>query len=820
MVRIAARYELGPLLGAGGFAAVYRARDLTLGNDVAIKVTPILGDENFDRFRHEALALSRLKSKNIARVHDFGHDEAVGLYLVMELIDGRALDVRSLGRALLPHEVLLAARALLSALAEAHAAGIVHRDIKPSNVLVPGGLAGLADLRLFDFGIARSERRHEVQEGLGQHETQDGVLLGTPAFMAPEQISEGVVTPASDVYAAGLVLFDLLGTGPLYPGSTMQDQLAGRLQGDPNLEGRVDPVLLRLLARMLARDPRARFADAGEALDLIAELETAPVSFADLPRELSLGGPTGPIGTTQVSELETPRTPLAHSVHPATPVRLTRLPDEGERALLIALDALDLPMLEALGRRERGTDVGRVARAISLTLRLELDAAAVVLEPLLAGSPLARAVATCLVAPRARRSTRGRLETDVDETWLDEVSFDAAAVLVPLGVTLLPREDAPRVLLRCRRLLARVTDKTPSAVGAALSMARCTAASVTGDATPSVALEEFLALREAEPAPSSPLAVLVRALLLGTLTFRVDEHLARTELELAARLAAEAGITLLEVRAQVARGGLLVEIPGRVEEGLAILERAGALLAHGDAPSLEHIAQHNRGAALIIEGRYAEAAPTLERARLAAEGELSEEHEALSCMNESFAHLALGADAAARAAISGLTEAKLQRVSGRTAAYVLVARSLHALLFGEVARAESELREAHARAAQAEAAGGDAYLLAEVVAIVCAVARGESVDLLARAADLEKLAQDRGLSAFYWFDVLAAVLGHVRDPSLKAALEEALERLVLLLGPVRSGAMSTADPPPVAPSAEPGTDPSQGASPRDPVASA
>ena len=285
----------------------------------------------FERFRQEALALSRLRSRHIARVYDFGKDDAVGLYLVMELIEGVPLDVRSLGRPLLPHEILRVARGLLAGLAEAHAHGIVHRDIKPSNVLLPRGRGALDEVRVLDFGIARDERRARVlAEALGQERDAQGIVLGTPAYMAPEQLRHGTSGPASDVYAAGLVLFELLGAGLLFPGETsLREQLDGAAHRRPtSLEGRVPPPLGSLLARMLAREPSQRFRDAGEALEAIGDLETAPVTIAELfaTRRTSPKRPRrrrAPRGKTlsAVASVPAPRAPATRRSASSAPAR-------------------------------------------------------------------------------------------------------------------------------------------------------------------------------------------------------------------------------------------------------------------------------------------------------------------------------------------------------------------------------------------------------------------------------------------------------------------------------------------------------------------
>ena len=830
MPLVAGRYELGQLLGSGGFASVFRAHDKVAVRDVALKVIPfslgigqeggaggaaaLAGDGNlradeleatghFERFRHEALALSRLRSRHVARVFDFGRDAEMGLYLVMEYIDGVPLESKAVGRSLMPHEVLRVARGVLDALGDAHASGIVHRDIKPSNVLLPRGRRALDEVRVLDFGIARSVRRSEVDEALGKVDTEEGVVLGTPAYMAPEQLRRGEVGPAADVYSAGLMLFELLDVGPLFPGATLRDQIAARLSEDPQLLERVPPPLGLLLARMLARDPARRFGDGHEALAAIGDLETAPVVLDAIFAAAAPSEPTrrfgrksastpGASAIVDVDESESSSSQMRAgiSVRPTAAFggrRLCRLPHDGVAALRETLHALDLAMIDALARRERGSEIGRLARALSLALRLELDAASLIVEPLESKSALARAVGAAVIAPRARKVTRGRVENDSSDMWIDAIDPELAAMFSSLAVAMTTREDAARNEQRCRRALERLAG-AHAAVGRTVHMAQIAAGCMAGTMPTSTGLVEMLRLRDGEREPPTAFNGLVRGLLLGVAGFRGDEHLARQQLERAARAAADTGNTLLEARAMVAWGGTLVEIPSRVDQGLSVLERATTLLAHGDAPSLEHIAEHNRGAALIIQGRYAEAAEHLSRARAAAKGELSSEHEMISCTNEAFAHIFLGRYDAARQALEELTDKRLSTISARSAAFAHVARSLHALLFQSLDVAFAELRRALSRAKDAEADAGDVTLLAELLGILYASARGEPVDLLPRAGELEKLAQDHGFASFYWMANLRSAVGQIRDDALRAVVEETLGRLTVMLEPMSEAA--------------------------------
>src|SRR5687767_12946201 len=160
------RYELGQPLGSGGFGTVYRARDRQAHTDVAVKVVPrgLGADHIARRLRREALALRRIASIHVARIVDFGEDEGA-VYLVTELVSPAVpLSADAIGRPLLPHEALRAARSLLDGLAAAHAAGIAHGDVKPENVLVPGGHDALDAIKIIDFGLARVTTRASLAE--------------------------------------------------------------------------------------------------------------------------------------------------------------------------------------------------------------------------------------------------------------------------------------------------------------------------------------------------------------------------------------------------------------------------------------------------------------------------------------------------------------------------------------------------------------------------------------------------------------------------------------------------------------------------------
>ena len=791
---LAGRWELGAAIGSGGFATVYRAHDRESGSSVAVKlVPPGLGEQMVStRLHQEASTLKKLSSRFVAKVLDTGQGE-LGAWMVMELVDGVPLAPESLGRALFPHEVLRVARGLFEGLAAAHACGIVHGDVKPSNVLVPLTKDGLDSPKLIDFGLARVTARSEVASDLGEAAPASGVVVGTARYMAPEVLRGAPADRKSDLYGAGLVLFELLGEGPLFPGATTSDQLRARIAQDPVLDDRVPLPLSDVLAKLLARDPRDRFEDASEALAAIVDLDTAPVSVVgdDIPpQSVRRSHPN----TMDVARAMTsiPAAPLAavissaprpSTLRPAAVPKLNALPLDPLDGLRETLRYLDLAMLDALARRERANVVGRIARAASLSLRLELDAAALILEPLALQSDVARAAGATLLSPRARRVTRARVDADRDDKFIDTVPSELAAIFANLGAVLSARDDAARNASRCRRALDRLNADTSAHDGTrtTLRIALAAARMQLGEIDAGAAMDLVLPF-EGFDRSLAPLDRIARSMALATICHRIDEGRARDELERAVSLADDTGATLIEACAAASWGRLLVEGPGRIAHGLAVLERATTFLAHGDAPSLEHEAEHHRAAALIVSRRYDEAVPHLRHAREAAHAERSVENEILSASLEVFSHLAQGRTADANEAAATLGNSRIAGASGRSAALAWVARALDSFATGETDAAEESLTEARTRAREAD--GSDAFILVEVLGLVFDAARGGVVpDLAEPAVDLERFAVDHGFAAFYWFDVLRAALDRLPADPKRAAMLMTLDRLAVLLGP-------------------------------------
>src|SRR5207244_7104248 len=274
-----AHYNITEKIGAGGMGEVYRARDTKLKRDVAIKILPnefSRDRERMSRFQREAELLASLNHPNIAGIYDI--QESNGLrYLVLELVEGETLADR-IGRGPIPVEDALAiARNICKALAAAHEKGVVHRDLKPANIKVaPDG-----KVKLLDFGLAKSMENARSNATLSNSPTvvsgtTAGVILGTAAYMSPEQARGKPTDKRTDMWAFGCVLYEMLTGRQLFSAETVTDTLAAIVTKEPDLNAIPAAVALQvrlLLTHCLQKDPDARFRDASDAVALLNSID-------------------------------------------------------------------------------------------------------------------------------------------------------------------------------------------------------------------------------------------------------------------------------------------------------------------------------------------------------------------------------------------------------------------------------------------------------------------------------------------------------------------------------------------------------------------
>ena len=294
-------YEILSAIGAGGMGEVYQAHDTRLGRDVAIKVLPEAfahDPERLSRFQREAKMLAALNHPNIATI--YGLEQANGTsYLVMELVPGETLQQRIVREgALAVDEALAIAKQIAEALEAAHEKGIIHRDLKPANVKVtPEG-----KVKVLDFGLAKAFAGDGVNEDpansptLSMAATMHGVILGTAAYMSPEQAKGKAVDKRTDIWAFGCVLYELLTGKAAFQGEDVGDILAEVVKAEPDwnqLPEATPPAIRTLLGRCLRKDKRQRLQDASglriEIEDVIAApkdsgaMQVAPAFTSKLP---------------------------------------------------------------------------------------------------------------------------------------------------------------------------------------------------------------------------------------------------------------------------------------------------------------------------------------------------------------------------------------------------------------------------------------------------------------------------------------------------------------------------------------------------------
>ena len=258
-------YEIIELIGAGGMGEVYRATDTRLQREVAIKVSAEAFSERFER---EARVIASLNHPNICTLFDVGPN-----YLVMELIDGPTLADRIREGAIPLDEALPLARQIADALEAAHEKGIVHRDLKPGNVKITAG----GVVKVLDFGLAKISGEASAPSGnspltVTMGATQAGMIMGTAAYMSPEQAKGKPVDKRADIWAFGVVLHEMVTGQKTFERESLSETLAGVLKEPPDLT-LVPPQVRPLLERCLEKDPKKRLRDIGDAMAL---LESAP----------------------------------------------------------------------------------------------------------------------------------------------------------------------------------------------------------------------------------------------------------------------------------------------------------------------------------------------------------------------------------------------------------------------------------------------------------------------------------------------------------------------------------------------------------------
>jgi len=359
------RYRLDSRLGAGGVGAVYRATQINLGRSVAIKILLEGLHPSFRaRFEREAMALAGLRHPNIVAVSDFGVEksevdgkEQQTPFIVMELIEGETLHYRLAQGPLAADKVMVIARELLRALSFVHDQGLVHRDLKPGNVLIEKLPHDEERVRLLDFGLAKA-----MDQGTGDNVTRAGDVLGTPAYMAPEQVGGDKVDVRTDLYAFGVMLFQML-TGHVPFEGTPIDMLRSHIIAPPpSLHDKrpaitAKPELEAVIAKALSKKREARFQTATEFLSALEAIEKP---------WLEAGDPTAtePKTTLQNTELadssELPtKLHVEASGTPSAPSQQTQHPD-ADRA-------------RKMRSRRLGTIVGATIAAVALSLSISSE---------------------------------------------------------------------------------------------------------------------------------------------------------------------------------------------------------------------------------------------------------------------------------------------------------------------------------------------------------------------------------------------------------------------------------------------------------------
>jgi eukaryotic-like serine/threonine-protein kinase len=328
------RYRIISELGRGAMGVVYKADDPNLDRTVALKTISLDKDaegraDYQKRFMLEAKAAGKLNHANIVTTYDFGEVDGMA-YLAMELLEGTDLRKRVQQGPIPPIEAVEIACQIAEGLAYAHGRGIVHRDIKPANIMLPER----GPAKIMDFGLARMR--------LADHKTSTGIVLGTPRYMSPEQISGQPVDHRSDIFSLGIVLWEMLTGKRLFSGTEMAQVSHSITYDEHEPPTRVNPELPAMLdfvvARALKKDPAVRYQDADEmAADLhtcLAELQSReseePLEGTSKTQKLNADGEPTIVGPPAAAILTDTRLPVSrHFDSSAALKRLARSPRTG-----------------------------------------------------------------------------------------------------------------------------------------------------------------------------------------------------------------------------------------------------------------------------------------------------------------------------------------------------------------------------------------------------------------------------------------------------------------------------------------------------------